>query len=69
MSGQAGFNHTVDEVIRGLNEKYGYLSTESPTRTKNESGALPHALIALCCTLPTVTVNFFSYLYSKTLRL
>ena len=37
MSGQAGFNPTVDEVIRGLNEKYGYMSTESPTRIKNES--------------------------------
>ena len=41
MSGQAGFNPTVDEVIRGLNEKYGHLSTESPARTKNQSVMSP----------------------------
>ena len=36
MSGQAGSDRTVDEVIRGLNEKYGHLSTESPARAKNQ---------------------------------
>ena len=39
MSGQAGSDRNVDEMIRGLNEKYGHLSTESPARTKNHQSS------------------------------
>ena len=34
MSGQAGSDRTVDEVLRELSDKYGHLFTESPARTK-----------------------------------
>ena len=35
MAGQASSERTsVDDLIRDLSDKYGYLSQESPTRTK-----------------------------------
>ena len=34
MSGQAGYDRTVDDVLRGLSDKYGQLFTESPARMK-----------------------------------
>jgi hypothetical protein len=41
MAGQAGSERSVDDLIRDLSDKYGYLSQESPTRTKVMSPRIP----------------------------
>ena len=41
MAGPAGLERSVDELIRDLNDKYGYLCKESPIRSKVMSPQLP----------------------------